>query len=294
MANQTRYVSPTGNQPAGYDAYYTTVNSAVAAVLSGDEVVLEMSTAHVWETGVVTRSGAQLFVIRNELNNDDYDACVVTVADNAQFVYSNSTANRSHAVFRGVTFAGPEGDYAEYDAGTVTGFLKMSSQCGANIIFKNVAFRRFKWVSEGGTGVRALTMAIAPTINAYHRTKLVVQDCVFTDMRSVGAITEDWPRVLLVRDCDAVFERCRFEDFGSTDRTSGCDVRTDSNEQTDFNVTSIINWDESPRISADVNLGPNGKPLKASATFSTGAVTDGVMSLSIIAMRLPPAASTAA
>ena len=44
-------------------------------------------------------------------------------------------------------------------------------------------------------------------------------------------------------------------------------------KQVKFDVLKLINWQEAPRLSGDINLGPNGQPLRAAAQFSTQAVT---------------------
>ena len=43
--------------------------------------------------------------------------------------------------------------------------------------------------------------------------------------------------------------------------------------QVKFDVPSLVDWQESPHIRADINLGPGGKPLRARAQLSTQAVT---------------------
>ena len=73
----TRYVSPTGLTPAGFDYYYTTVNGALNAInADGDEVILEMSTAH---TLPYNAAPLYSFSMRNANDSEDAENCIVTV-----------------------------------------------------------------------------------------------------------------------------------------------------------------------------------------------------------------------
>lgn len=89
----TRYVSPTGLTPAGYDAYYTDFRAALAAVLSGDEVVLEKSTGHTWPRGagnIILNNRS--FIVRNEANDTDAESCCITLENNACLFYTGGAS----------------------------------------------------------------------------------------------------------------------------------------------------------------------------------------------------------
>ncbi len=53
-----------------------------------------------------------------------------------------------------------------------------------------------------------------------------------------------------------------------------------------FDLPALLNWTEAPRITADLNLAEGGRPLRAEAVFSTGAVTARRVDLDATAARV--------
>ncbi len=53
-----------------------------------------------------------------------------------------------------------------------------------------------------------------------------------------------------------------------------------------FDLPALLNWQEPPRLSAELNLGQNGRPLRATAAFSTGPVTARRVDLDATAARV--------
>lgn len=231
-----RFVSPTGNQPAGYAAYYTGVRAAIAAAQNGDEIVLEMSTAHTWDATNATLSNRS-FVVRNELNNLDYGACVVTVASNAALRFSNNAADRHALTMRGITFSGAVGGYAEYTPATNSSFLRFIGVQNTDIRFQGVAWRRFKWAAgeNGGSALRGLAFGISPDITTY-RPRLFMSDCLMSDMQADAATDAIWHRAAYCDETDAIIERSRFEDFGRPDFSSGVQLRFEADGATNILV----------------------------------------------------------
>lgn len=97
---------------------------------------------------------------------------------------------------------------------------------------------------------------------------------VRTDLRTLPLIQADVTArlagepVALKTDLDATSAAGKVSVAGRV----GAPLLNVAAQQIGFDVPSILQWDEAPHLSANVNLGPRGKPLRAEARFSTGEV----------------------
>lgn len=224
-----RYVSPTGLTPAGYDAYYTDVRAAVEAITNGDEVVLEKSTDHVWlYNAIVPQHNEKSFILRNEDDDEDCDACVVTLDDDSSLYCRSATDVGAKIVVKGITFSGPVGGYASWTGDSTgqprTSLFRFAAVCvGMTVHLLGVKFRRMRWdISNAFGSTNGLTFAFTPSAgssgNRVFMKRVQLEDCQAPEVTAAA-----WGNFLwLVRDLE-LFEMagCSINGCGLPDASSG-------------------------------------------------------------------------
>lgn len=224
-----RYVSPTARTPAGYDAYYTDVRAAVAAVVSGDEVVLEKSTDHVWlYNASVPQHNEKSFILRNEDDDEDCDSCVVVLDDDSSLYCRSATDVGAKIVVKGITFSGPAGGYASW-TGNSTGqsrnsLFRFAGVCvGMTVHYISVKFRRMRWaVGSAFASNNGLTFLFAPSTGSSGN-RVFMKRVQWEDCQAPEVTAENWNNFLwLVRDLE-LFEMagCSINGCGLPDASSG-------------------------------------------------------------------------
>lgn len=224
-----RYVSPTGNTPAGYDNYYTDVQAAIAALANGDEIVLEKSLAHTWSYNAsVPQKNEISFVMRNEDDDEDFDACVVTVTDDASLYMRSATDVGMKVSVKGITFSGPTGGYANWTGNSTgqprAGLFRFAAVCvGITARFTGVKFRRMRWtVSSAFSSSNGLTVMWAPATGSSGN-KSYMKRVHWEDCQAPECTAASWNNFLwLVRDVEVgELAGCTVDGCGLPDASSG-------------------------------------------------------------------------
>lgn len=224
-----RYVSPTGKTPAGYDNYYTDVQAALAALANGDEVVLEKSTAHTWSyNATVPQKNEMSFVMRNEDDDEDLDSCVVTLSDDASLYMRSATDVGMKVTFKGMTFSGPVGGYANWTGSSTgqprNGLFRFAGVCvGITARFIGVKFRRLRWaIPSAFSSNNGLSIIWAPSTGSSGN-KCFMKRVQWEDCQAPECTAASWNNFLwLFRDVEvAELADCSVNGCGLPDASSG-------------------------------------------------------------------------
>lgn len=209
-----RYVSPSGATPAGYDAYYTTLKAALAASVSGDEVVLEKSTSHTYGGGSQNLSNRSV-IIRNESGDLDLEGCVVRLVndDNLNLL---GTAGESRVHIRGITFAGTSDALAVYTGTSQTnkGFLSMIAATAGMTL--EVVGARFAYMDvSNNTDVLGGAFCLSPGGVTSLNNRVVFSQVEVDHLYGKAAIADaDVRRTWRIASVDFVGEDMHFHDCG--------------------------------------------------------------------------------
>lgn len=222
---QLGYVSPTGKTPPGYNKYFTDVGEALNwawALTPEIEIVLEVSKNHSFNipAGIFNKT----YIVRNEDNSEDYNSCIVTVANNCSLQSTYATANIT-ALFKGITFTGPTHSYSYMNAVTMNraSFMQFNGNMAANITFQGVCWKNLSWAAgHENTGARGLAFSLNTPGTAIP-SSLKVINCRFENLQGVPGNTSNssWSKMFTLTNIDNTYwENCTFKNCGKADRTS--------------------------------------------------------------------------